>query len=181
MRRPPCDVLIPEGKGSLAFFHGSFPAEDGPNYLQVPASSGFSGDSAGEQSVWGFPGDGNGNPLQYSSLGNPMDRGAWWAIVHGVAKSQTQLSDFHQLLFSPPSHFPLFLLMWITIQKAVIPLCQALVAHESWLNLHNHTLWDLWVSQSRLPPASAWELNCSIFRNPGRLLLNRAVPKNKMI
>ena len=51
MRRPPCDVLIPEGKGSLAFFHGSFPAEDGPNYLQVPASSGFSGDSAGEQSV----------------------------------------------------------------------------------------------------------------------------------
>ena len=31
---------------------------------------------------------GNGNPLQYSCLGNPMDRGAWWAIVHGVAKSQ---------------------------------------------------------------------------------------------
>jgi len=31
-------------------------------------------------------GGGNGNPLQYSCLGNPMDRGAWWAIVHGVAK-----------------------------------------------------------------------------------------------
>ena len=32
------------------------------------------------------PGGGNGNPFQYSCLGNPMDRGAWWAIVHGVAK-----------------------------------------------------------------------------------------------
>ena len=36
---------------------------------------------------------GNGTPLQYSCLGNPMDRGAWRAIVHGVTKSQTQLSD----------------------------------------------------------------------------------------
>ena len=35
---------------------------------------------------------GNGNPLQYSCLENPMDRGAWWATVDGVAKSQTQLS-----------------------------------------------------------------------------------------
>ena len=50
------------------------------------------------------PGEGNGNPLQYSCLESPMDGGAWWAIVHGVAKSQTRLSDFtftftfHQLL-----------------------------------------------------------------------------------
>ena len=35
------------------------------------------------------PGEGNGNPLQYTCLENPMDRGAWWATVHGVAKSQT--------------------------------------------------------------------------------------------
>ena len=34
------------------------------------------------------------NPLQYSRLENPMDRGAWWATVHGVAKSRTRLSDF---------------------------------------------------------------------------------------
>ena len=39
-------------------------------------------------------GEGNGNPLQYSCLENPMDRGAWWAAVHEVAKSQTGLSDF---------------------------------------------------------------------------------------
>ena len=41
-----------------------------------------------------FPGEGDGTPLQYSCLENPMDRGAWWAAVHGVARSQTQLSDF---------------------------------------------------------------------------------------
>ena len=39
-------------------------------------------------------GEGNDNPLQYSCLENPMDGGAWWAAVHGVAKRQTQLSDF---------------------------------------------------------------------------------------
>ena len=39
-------------------------------------------------------GEGNGTPLQYSHLENPMDRGAWWAAVHGLAKSPTRLSDF---------------------------------------------------------------------------------------
>ena len=39
-------------------------------------------------------GVGDGTPLQYSCLENPMDGGAWWAAVHGVAKSQTRLSDF---------------------------------------------------------------------------------------
>ena len=38
--------------------------------------------------------DGNGTPLQYSCLENPMDRGAWWTAVHGVAGSRTRLSDF---------------------------------------------------------------------------------------
>ena len=41
------------------------------------------------------PGEGHGNPLQYSCLENPMDRGAWWATVQGVTKGQTWLSDFH--------------------------------------------------------------------------------------
>ena len=40
------------------------------------------------------PGGGNGNPLQYSCLENPTDSGAWWATVHGVAKSRTRLSNF---------------------------------------------------------------------------------------
>ena len=38
------------------------------------------------------PGEGNGHPIQYLCLENSMDRGAWWAVVHGVAKSQTVLS-----------------------------------------------------------------------------------------
>ena len=66
---------------------------------------GFPGGSDGKESAcnagdWGsIPGserclgEGNGYPIQYSCLENPMDRGAWWATVRGVAKSQTQLSD----------------------------------------------------------------------------------------
>ena len=52
------------------------------------------------------PGEGNGNPLQYSGLGNPMDRGAWWATVHGVAKrhdlaiKQQQLFRIYIYLYS---------------------------------------------------------------------------------
>ena len=73
---------------------------------------GFPGSSDGKASAYNVgylgsipgsgrsPGEGNGNPLQYSCLENPMDRGAWLATVHGVAKSQTQLSDFTSLLFT---------------------------------------------------------------------------------
>ena len=60
---------------------------------------GFPGGSAGKESNCSagdlglIPGEGNGCPLQYSGLENSMDRGAWWAKVNGVTKSQTQLSD----------------------------------------------------------------------------------------
>ena len=52
----------------------------------------YAGDAGDAGSISGSgrsPGGGNGNPLQYSCLGNPMERGAWQAKVHGVAKSQT--------------------------------------------------------------------------------------------
>ena len=53
---------------------------------------GASGDDMGLISGWGkYPGGGHNNPLQYSCLENPMDRGAWWAVVHSISKSQTQL------------------------------------------------------------------------------------------
>ena len=42
-----------------------------------------------------LPGEGNDNPLQYSCLENSMDRGVWWATVHGIAKNQTRLSTQH--------------------------------------------------------------------------------------
>ena len=51
------------------------------------------GDSGSIPGVGRSPGEGNCNPLQYSCLENSMDRGAWWATVHGVGKGQTQLSE----------------------------------------------------------------------------------------
>ena len=75
-------------------------------FLNYSESSDFPGGSDDKASAydagdpgsipgWGrSPGEGNGNPFQYSRLENPMDGGAWWATVHGVAKSQTQLSNF---------------------------------------------------------------------------------------
>ena len=55
-----------------------------------PANAGDARDLSSIPELGRSPGEGNGNPLQYSGLGNPMDRGAWWATVQGVAKSRTQ-------------------------------------------------------------------------------------------
>ena len=52
----------------------------------LPANAGDTGDSGSIPGLGRSPGGGNGNPLQYSCLGNPTDRGAWWAIVHVVMK-----------------------------------------------------------------------------------------------
>ena len=58
-----------------------------------PANAGDARDPGLTPGSGRSPGGGNDNPLQYSCLGNPMDRGDWWATVHGVAKSQTGLSN----------------------------------------------------------------------------------------
>ena len=58
-----------------------------------PANAGDAGDLASIPVSGRPPGEGNGNPLRYSCLRNPMDRGAWWGTTHGVAKNQTQLND----------------------------------------------------------------------------------------
>ena len=72
------------------------------NYIH---SQGFAGGSDGKESACNAedpgsipelarpPGERNGNPLQYSYLGNPMDRGDWWTTVHGVTNSHAWLSD----------------------------------------------------------------------------------------
>ena len=75
---------------------------------------GFPGGSAGKESAYNTgdsgdaglilgsgrsPGVGNGNPLQYSCLENSMDRGAWWATVHRVIKSRTQLAEHTHMVF----------------------------------------------------------------------------------
>ena len=56
-------------------------------------NAGDTGDAGLNPGSGRSPGGGHGNPLQYSCLENPMDRGAWWATVHGVAQSRTQLSN----------------------------------------------------------------------------------------
>ena len=58
-----------------------------------PAVAGDAGDMGLVPGLGRSSGGGNGNPLQYSSLRSPMNRGTWWATVHGVVKSQTRLSD----------------------------------------------------------------------------------------
>ena len=67
---------------------------DFPGGLDGKASAYNAGDPGSIPGSGRSPVEGNGNPLQYSCLENPMDGGAWWATVHGVTKSPTQLSDF---------------------------------------------------------------------------------------
>ena len=71
-----------------------------------------------------IPWEGNGNPLQYSGLGNPMDRGAWQATVHGALKSRTRLSDFaftivHVSIYHL-SFFPVFQLIYNVVLISVV-------------------------------------------------------------
>ena len=62
-------------------------------WLSDKESACQAGDAGSIPGLGRSPGEGNGNLLQYSCLGNAMDRGAWRATVHGVAKDQTQLTD----------------------------------------------------------------------------------------
>ena len=72
---------------------GGFP--DGSVVKNPPANARDLGSIPGSGRT---PKEGNGNPLQYSCLGNPMDRGGWWATVHGVAKSGTaEHTHAHQM------------------------------------------------------------------------------------
>ena len=65
-----------------------------PGGSEIKASACNVGDLGSIPGLGRSPGGGNGNPLQYSCLENPMDGGTWWATVHGVAKSRIQLNDF---------------------------------------------------------------------------------------
>ena len=71
-------------------FHMLFYCLGFPRGSEVKASACNSGDLGSIPGSGRFPGEGNGNPLQYSCLENPMDRGTWWATVHGVVKNRTR-------------------------------------------------------------------------------------------
>ena len=79
-----------------------------PGGSEVKASACNVGDLGSIPGLGRSPGEGNGNPLQYSCLVNPMGGGAWWATVHRVAKSRTRLSDFTSLHFAS-LHFTILL------------------------------------------------------------------------
>ena len=83
-RMHPADTWISD------FWSLSFPGGSAVKYL----SSGDPGDVGSIPGLGRSPGEGNGNPLHYSCLGNPMDRGVWQVAVHRVAKSQTRLSSW---------------------------------------------------------------------------------------
>ena len=71
---------------------------DFPGGSEVKVSASNVGDPGSIPGLGRYSGEGNGNPLQYSCLENPMDGKTWQATVHGVAKSWTRLSDFTSLL-----------------------------------------------------------------------------------
>ena len=79
--------------------YGSLPETMGfpsGSVVKAPlASAGDAGDKGLIPGLGSSPGGGNGSPLQYSCLENSMDRGAWWATVHGVTKNRTRLSGWH--------------------------------------------------------------------------------------
>ena len=91
--------------GHTEFFWRSWWCSAGfPGGSEGKASACDVGDLGSIPGLGGSPGEGNGNPLQHPCLENPMDGGAWWATVHGVAKSRTWLSDctcnLHSNLFN---------------------------------------------------------------------------------
>ena len=69
-------------------------SEDLPGGSDGKMTAYKAGDPGSTPGLGRSPGEENGNPFQYSCLESPMDRGTWWATVHGVAKSQTRLNDF---------------------------------------------------------------------------------------
>ena len=88
-------ILLEGMKNSTTPVEGCLAVSTGfPGGSEVKASACNAGDLGSIPGQGRSLGEGNGNPLQYSCLENPMDRGAWWATVHGVTKSRTRLTDF---------------------------------------------------------------------------------------
>ena len=86
-------VFFPNVKSMLQWILASLMAQLVKNLPAMQENTCSTGDLSSIPGSGRSPGEGNGNPLQYSCLENPMDGGAWGATVHGVAKSRTQLSD----------------------------------------------------------------------------------------
>ena len=95
-------LILDKKAGAVSvLFLTLYPSPGGSDGKESACNAGNPSSIAG---LWRSAGEGNGNPLQYSCLENPMDTGAWLATVLGVAKSQPQLSDFTFFHFLHPTH-----------------------------------------------------------------------------
>ena len=96
-----------DGRHQAAGLSSSLDSPGFPGGSDIKESAYYAGDPGLIPGLGRCPGEGNGNPFQYSCLEISRDRGAWWAIVHGVAKSRTRLSD---------QHFH-FLFTWLQLER----------------------------------------------------------------
>ena len=123
-----------------------------------PANGGDTGDAGSIPELGISTGVGNGNPLQYSCLENPMDGGTWWATVHGVTKSWTLLGDW----ICTRAHF----IVEIEIQRGRVICPRSLPDLWApnpmfWLILRSKTLFKqtLTISYQVKPTCSLWHCN----------------------
>ena len=86
---------------SFESFFYEIPSQVALVVKNMPANAGNAGDAGLIPGLRRSPEKGNDNPLQCSFLGNPMDRGAWWATGHGVTKCQTGLNTYIYKIFQP--------------------------------------------------------------------------------
>ena len=189
-----CLKLIPMFLSSFLVFYGG-------SASLVPGFPGGSDSKASTRNAGDLgrsPGEGNGNPLQYSCLENAMDGGGWWATVHGVAKSQTQLSDFtlvwYQWLFHDQkqkfsgSTFRGWLWLLSSLPADFRPLCARCYfligsSHQvQWTLLKPHpsrrfhSIWFSWLPSPSWNPLFLWlswdsELFCFCFYNHTSVLM----------
>ena len=113
-------------------------------WLSGKKSACVAGDAGSVPGLGRSPGEGNGIPLQYSCLGNPLDRGGWGATDHGVTKSRTRLSDCDPMDCSTPS-FP--------VLHCLLEFAQTLV----------HWVGDVIQPSHPLSPSSPLALSLSVF------------------
>ena len=134
----PCRYYIVLYTGTGGFTGGSVvknpPANEG-NVALIPGSG-------------RLPAGGSGNPLQYSCLENPMDSGSWWATVHGVAKSQTRLSDW--ALHKAQTGI-IFLFIYFHWRLITLQYCSGFCHTSTWIS-HGCTCVPHPEPSSHLPP-----------------------------
>ena len=112
--------------------------------LDGKVSAYSAGDPGSVPGLGRSPGEGNGTPLQYSCLENPMDRGARWATVHGVTKSRKWLSDFtlhiYTLLLYTHTHIHMY-----THKLSLFFLTISVILALMWKFEPHRDIWGIWL------------------------------------